>query len=126
MVSKHLLMIPPLHLAAISLSLNAIPALLVLIFTSFFNLSFSNHQLLIAIGGAAFLGIIGTAFATILFYTLVKRAGGIFASTVTYGIPFVAIAWGIFYGEVYYFKQVVCLLIILFGVYWGNKKTGKQ
>ena len=126
MVSKHLLMIPPLHLASISLSLNAIPALLLLISTSFFNLSFSNHQLLIAIGGAAFLGIIGTAFATILFYTLVKRAGGIFASMVTYGIPFVAIAWGIFYGEVYYFKQVLCLLIILFGVYWGNKKTVRQ
>ena len=126
MVSKHLLMIPPLHLAAISLSLNAIPALLVLICTGFFNLSFANHQLLVAVGGAAFLGIIGTAFASVLFYTLVKRAGGIFASMVTYGIPFVAIAWGIFYGEVYYFKQVLCLLIILFGVYWGNKKTVGQ
>jgi drug/metabolite transporter (DMT)-like permease len=126
MVTKHLLMISPLNLAAISLSLNAIPAFLVLIATSFFSLSFSNHQLLIAVGAAAFMGIMGTAFAIILFYTLVKRAGGIFASMVTYGIPFVAIAWGIFYGEVYYFKQVLCLLIILFGVYWGNKKTGKQ
>ena len=126
MVTKHLLMISPLNLAAISLSLNAIPAFLALIATSFFSLSFSNHQLLIAVGAAAFMGIMGTAFAIILFYTLVKRAGGIFASMVTYGIPFVAIAWGIFYGEVYYFKQVVCLLIILFGVYWGNKKTVKQ
>jgi len=126
MVSKHLLMISPLNLAAISLSLNAIPAFLLLIATGFFSLSFSNHQLLIAVGAAAFMGIMGTAFAIILFYTLVKRAGGIFASMVTYGIPFVAIAWGIFYGEVYYFKQVVCLLIILFGVYWGNKKTVRQ
>lgn len=126
MVSKHLLMIPPLHLAAISLSLNAIPALLLIISTGFFNLSFAHHPLLIAVGGAAFLGIIGTAFASVLFYTLVKRAGGIFASMVTYGIPFVAIAWGIFYGEVYNFKQVLCLLIILFGVYWGNKKTVGQ
>ena len=126
MVSRHLLMIPSLHLAAISLSLNAIPALLILILTSFFNLSFANPSLLIAVGGAAFLGIVGTAFATILFYTLVKRAGGIFASTVTYGIPFVAIGWGIVYGEVYDFKQIICLLIILFGVYWGNKKKVSQ
>ena len=126
MVSNHLLMISPLNLAAVSLSLNAIPAFLLLIATGFFSLSFSNHQLLIAVGAAAFMGIMGTAFAIILFYTLVKRAGGIFASMVTYGIPFVAIAWGIFYGEVYYFKQVVCLLIILFGVYWGNKKTVRQ
>lgn len=126
MVTNHLLMISPLNLAAVSLSLNAIPAFLLLIATGFFSLSFSNHQLLVAVGAAAFMGIMGTAFAIILFYTLVKRAGGIFASMVTYGIPFVAIGWGIFYGEVYYFRQVVCLLIILFGVYWGNRKTSKQ
>ena len=126
MVSRHLLMIPSLHIAAISLSLNAIPALLVLIITNFFNFPFASPPLLIAVGSAAFLGIIGTAFATILFYTLVKKAGGIFASMVTYGIPFVAIGWGVFYGEVYNFQQVVCLLIILFGVYWGNKKTVTQ
>jgi drug/metabolite transporter (DMT)-like permease len=125
-VSRHLLMIPSLHLAAISLSLNAIPALWVLILTGFFSTSFASPPLLIAVGGAAFLGIISTAFASILFYTLVKRAGGIFASMVTYGIPFVAIGWGIVYGEVYDFKQVVCLLIILFGVYWGNKKKVSQ
>jgi len=125
-VSRHLLMIPSLHLAAISLSLNAIPAFWVLILTGFFSTSFESPPLLIAVGGPAFLGIISTAFASILFYTLVKRAGGIFASMVTYGIPFVAIGWGIVYGEVYDFKQVVCLLIILFGVYWGNKKKISQ
>ena len=124
MVAKHLLTIPSLHIAAIALSLNAIPAMLVLIFTGFFNLPLANHPLLIAVGAAAFLGIIGTAFASIIFYTLVKRAGGIFASMVTYGIPFVAIGWGVFYGEVYNLVQIGCLLIILSGVYWGNKKEG--
>ena len=124
MVAKHLLTIPSLHIAAVALSLNAIPAMLVLIFTGFFTMPFVNHQLLIAVGAAAFLGIIGTAFASIIFYTLVKRAGGIFASMVTYGIPFVAIGWGIFYGEVYNYKQIGCLLMILAGVYWGNKKEG--
>ena len=122
MVSKHLLMIPPLHLAAMSLSLNAIPALLLLISTGFFNLSFAHHPLLIAVGGAAFLGIIGTAFASVLFYTLVKRAGGIFASMVTYGIPFVAIIWGFLYGELIGLLQILSLLLILLGVYWANRK----
>jgi drug/metabolite transporter (DMT)-like permease len=124
MVAKHLLTIPSLHIAAIALSLNAIPAMLVLICTGFFSMPLATHPILIAIGAAAFLGIIGTAFASIIFYTLVKRAGGIFASMVTYGIPFVAIGWGIFYGEVYNLEQIGCLLMILFGVYWGNKKEG--
>ena len=126
MVAKHLLTIPSLHIAAIALSLNAIPALIVLIFTGFFSRSFYNHQLMVAVGAAAFLGIVGTAFASVIFYTLVKRAGGIFASMVTYGIPFIAIGWGVYYGEVYTLKQIACLVIILFGVYWGNKKRGLQ
>ncbi|MBC7886527.1 MAG: DMT family transporter [Ferruginibacter sp.] len=123
MVAKHLLHISSLHIAAVALSLNAIPALLVLIFTGYFSLPLANHNLLVATAAACALGIVGTAMATILFYMLVKRAGGIFATTVTYGIPFIAIGWGIFYGEVFGWKQVVCLLIILFGVYWVNKKV---
>ena len=123
MVAKHLLNISSLHIAAVALTLNAIPALLVLIFTGFFSLSFGNHDLWVAIGAASILGVIGTAFATIIFYTLVKRAGGIFASMVTYGIPFIAIGWGIAFGEALGWQQVACLLIILVGVYWVNKKS---
>ena len=123
MVAKHLLNISSLHIAAVALTLNAIPALLVLIFTGFFSLSFGNHDLWVAIGAASILGVIGTAFATIIFYTLVKRAGGIFASMVTYGIPFIAIGWGIAFGEALGWQQIACVLIILVGVYWVNKKS---
>jgi len=52
-----------------------------------------------------------------------KRAGAIFASMVTYGIPFVAIMWGILYGEKIGIKQLVALSIILVGVYIANRKT---
>lgn len=123
MVARHLLNISSLHTAAVALSLNAIPALLVLIATGFFSLPFTNHDLLMGIGASMFLGVVGTAFATIVFYSLVKRAGGLFASMVTYGIPFIAIGWGILYGEALSWKQVFCLLIILLGVYWVNRKV---
>ena len=125
MVARHLVNIPSLHIAAVSLSLNAIPALLVLLFTGYFNLPLSNHQLLLATGAACLLGVAGTAVATIIFYMLVKRAGGIFASMVTYGIPFIAIGWGIIFGEHFGWLQLACLLIILLGVYWVNKKAIK-
>ena len=123
MVARHLSNISSLHIAAVALTLNAIPAIMVLIYTDFFNLPLGNHDVLPGVGAATFLGVVGTAFATIIFYTLVKRAGGIFASMVTYGIPFIAIGWGIFYGEVLGWQQVICLVIILFGVYWANKKN---
>ena len=50
-----------------------------------------------------------------------KRAGVLFSSMVTYGIPFVAVFWGIIYGEVITLIQVGCLAIILFGVYLTNR-----
>ena len=122
MVAKKLHQIPSLHIAAVGLSLNAIPAFAVLFFSGFFQLDFHADKILLATCASSLLGICGTAIATILFYVLMKRAGGIFASMVTYGIPFVAIGWGLVYKENFGWPQVVCLLIILFGVYLTNKK----
>ena len=121
LVTRHLSSIPSLQIAAVALTLNAIPASFILLFSGFFSLSFSNPALVLATGAATLLGVVGTAFATILFYSLVKRAGGLFASMVTYGIPFVAIAWGIYYKEHFSLLQVGCLLIILWGIYLANK-----
>lgn len=123
MVTRHLLGIPSLHIAAVALTFNALPALLVLYFTGFFHLPFTDKNILIALSAASVLGIMGTAIATILFYVLVKRASGIFASMVTYGIPFVAIGWGVYYQEAVGWKQLVSLLVILLGVYLANKKV---
>jgi drug/metabolite transporter (DMT)-like permease len=120
MVHRHLHQVGSLHIAALALTLNAIPALIVLFFTGYFNLPLTNEDILWSTGAAAILGVIGTALASIIFYVLVKKAGGIFASMVTYGIPFVAIFWGIIYKEAVTWKQVLCLLIILAGVYIAN------
>jgi drug/metabolite transporter (DMT)-like permease len=122
MVSRNLLHISSLHITAVALSFNAILAFIVLIFTGFFNLPFSNTAVLKGTAAAVFLGVMGTAVATVLFYMLVKRASSIFATMVTYAIPFVAIGWGFYYKEDIGWKQVMCLFIILLGVYWANKK----
>lgn len=122
MVAKKLSNITSLHIAAVALSLNAIPALLILIFTGYFNLPLNNKAFLISTGASVLLGVLGTAIATIIFYMLVKRAGGVFATMVTYGIPFIAIGWGIIYGESFGWQQAFCLLIILSGVYYSNRK----
>lgn len=124
MVHRHLSQIGSLQIAAVALTLNAIPALVVLYVTGYFNLLLTDKGVLLSTGAAAILGILGTAVASVIFYMLVKRAGAVFASMVTYGIPFVAIAWGIIYGEEISWKQVVCLIIILCGVYVANRKVG--
>ena len=124
-ISRYLGHVSSLHTAAVALVLNAIPALIVLIYTGYFELFTGNERsekILIATGAASLLGVLGTAVATIFFYMLVKNAGGIFASMVTYGIPVVAIGWGVYFGESFGLLQVGCLLIILLGVYWVNKR----
>ena len=83
----------------------------------------SEPAVIKATGASFILGVLGTAFASIIFYMLVKRAGTLFASMVTYGIPFVAVFWGLLDGEQITLLQVGCLGIILCGVYLVNKKT---
>ncbi len=122
LVAKHLGGIPSLQITAVALVLNAIPAVVILYFTNFFSNAFQNKSLLIGTGAAVVLGIGGTAIATFLFYALVKRAGGFFASMVTYGIPFIAIGWGIYFGESFNLAQAGSLFIILTGIYFANKK----
>lgn len=122
MVHKYLHHIGSIQIASVALSLNAIPALIVLYFTGYFNLPLNDSDILYSTGHAAMLGIVGTAIASIIFYVLIKRAGAVFSSMVTYGIPIVANFWGIIYKEEVGLKQFVCLALILAGVYIANRK----
>lgn len=122
MVGKHMQGIGSLEIASMAFVFLLMPCLIILYFTGFFTLPLTEDAYLLSIGASAILGIFGTAVASVLFYMLVKRAGALFASMVTYGIPFVAIGWGIWGGEQVNLIQVTCCGIILIGVYLANKK----
>jgi drug/metabolite transporter (DMT)-like permease len=57
-----------------------------------------------------------------MFYVLLKRAGAVFASMVTYGIPVIAIMWGLIFGEEIGWKQIISMAVILAGVWVANMK----
>ena len=67
------------------------------------------------------LGALGTGIALVYFNKLIKITDGIFASTVTYLIPVVAIFWGVFLNEEISFWQLFFVAIILGGVYITNR-----
>lgn len=92
-----------------------------LLFTDF---SSAYHHPLFwqSMGYVALLAIGGTAIATILFNILVKNTNALFASSVTYLIPIVAILWGIIDGETIGIRHIVSIMIILGGVYIVNRK----
>ena len=122
LVQRHLKEIPSLQIVSMALVMNAIPALVMLVFSGFFALDFNDNGVWVSIGFSCILGAIGTSVANILFYMLIKKAGVVFSSMVTYGIPFIAILWGIIYKERVGWLEVLCLSVILLGVYIANKK----
>jgi drug/metabolite transporter (DMT)-like permease len=121
LVSRFLKDLNPIHLATVSLASMIIPTALVLWQQDILRIPFDESAVRWSLISSVILGIVATAIATILFYMLVKRAGGLFASLVTYGIPFVAITWGFVYGENITLLQIGCLGIILSGVYLANR-----
>jgi drug/metabolite transporter (DMT)-like permease len=122
LVGRHMQGIGSIEIAALAFVFLMIPCGIILSTTGYFSQPLTETAYLQSTLASAVLGIFGTAVASVLFYMLVKRAGALFASMVTYGIPFVAIGWGIWYGEQVNFLQITCCGIILIGVYLANKK----
>ncbi len=125
-VSHGLQGLNPIHLATVSLSFMVIPTSIVLWQKGFLDLDLSDSTIRWSVLASALLGVVGSAIATALFYILVQKAGGLFASLVTYGIPFVALLWGFVYGEKITLLEVLCLAIILLGVYLAKGRIEKK
>jgi drug/metabolite transporter (DMT)-like permease len=62
------------------------------------------------------LAVFGTSLAVILFNKLIKHTSSVFASSVTYLIPIVAVFWGVIDGEVITWIQLGLFTIIISGV----------
>lgn len=74
-----------------------------------------------SLGYLTILSVMGTALAIILFNMLVQQTTALFASTVTYLIPIVAVLWGINDGEAVSFIDLLGLGGILLGIYLTGK-----
>ena len=122
LIVKHLKGINSLHIASIGLSVLAIPSFFILLFTGYFSAFNTSEPFVRATIASVILGVFGTAVAQIFFLMLLKRTGVVFSSLATYIMPFVAILWGVYYGETITNWELICLGIILSGVYFANKK----
>ncbi|MGZ8537087.1 MAG: DMT family transporter [Flavisolibacter sp.] len=121
LVGHYLKDVDGFKIATISLAIMAIPAGLVLWQQNVFSIARYDDEARISIGIAALLGLAGSAIATAFFYILIQKAGGLFASLVTYAIPIVAIIWAFVANENVTGLQILSLGVILGGVYLANK-----
>lgn len=68
------------------------------------------------------LAVVGTALSVVMFNQLIKITSPIFASSVTYLIPIVALVWGMLDGEELKLIEFLAMGLVLTGVYLVNKK----
>ncbi|MEO9805439.1 MAG: DMT family transporter [Reichenbachiella sp.] len=123
LIKHYLSDIRSLHITAVSFTLvSPISLGYLLLATDFLDKVGTDPQFLSGMAYVSALALIGTAVALVIFNKLVKTASPIFASSVTYVIPIVAIGWGIVDGETLNIYQIVGIGIVLVGVYLANKK----
>lgn len=95
LIKKYLSDLKPLTISTGNFIVMFLPALLVLYFSDFFEIA-SEPKVMTSLGYIAILGIVGTGLSNILFFRLIQISSPVFASSVTYLIPVVAIILGYF------------------------------
>lgn len=92
-------------------------------FSDFTHRLAMGESALLALGYLSVLGVVGTGLALMIFNKLLQMTTPLFASSVTYLIPIVAVGWGIFDGESLTLLHYVSMAVIICGVYLTNKRS---
>ena len=98
-------------------------AIVISFMSDYRQIDINDKDVKVALFSILILSIVGTVFAKILFNKFVQIASPVFASSVTYTLPIVALFWGLLDGEVFTLNQLFATVIILIGVYLANKKS---
>jgi drug/metabolite transporter (DMT)-like permease len=123
-IKRYLQDVKPLAIATGNFVAIIVPAVLVLSFSNFFaSETFLDDSIYISIGCVVILSLFGTVMAKIIFNSLIQISSPVFASSVAYLMPLVALLWGLLDGEVFGINQGLASLLILLGVYLVNKKV---
>ena len=124
MLKVHLQDVPATSIALGNFICILPPAIIILFYSGFMNIDIAKSpEVQKSLFYIIILSIFGSAFAKILFNKFIQIASPVFASSVTYTLPIVAIMWGILDGESINIKQILATTVILVGVYMANRKS---
>jgi drug/metabolite transporter (DMT)-like permease len=112
----------PVLIASMALTLVGVPSLVFLLALTDFTARVSIPGNPAALFYISILGAVGTALGVALFNKLLQISSLIFATSVTYTIPIVALLWGFFLREELTLGHGLGFAIILLGVWLANRK----
>ncbi|GGD22612.1 hypothetical protein GCM10011368_25840 [Hyunsoonleella pacifica] len=122
-LKRYLQHVNALTIAVGNFAVIVLPAIIILLCSGFFKMEvLSAPTLKPALFYMVLLSLFGTAIAKVMFNKLVHISTPVFASSVAYLMPIVAVFWGILDNERFSFLQAIATLIILIGVYLAHKR----
>lgn len=111
---------PPLLVAALPLAIISIAGFAVLGYLGL-NINVNDMQFIYSFSATLLLAFIGTSISLIMFNKLIQQTNTVFATSVTYLIPIVALFWGLFDHEQILYNHFIGLVFIL-GAIWMIRK----
>lgn len=121
LIKKYLSDVNPLSITTGNFAVLLVPATIILCFTDFFAIVY-QPETQISMLFVAILAVMGTCIANVIYFRLIQMSSPIFASSVTYMLPIVAIFWGILDHEALSPIQFLGASIVLVGVYLSARK----
>lgn len=121
-VKTHLNDVNPATITILGLSIVGVPAgIYLFVFSPFINILATDIRGLEGIFYISILSIFGSVIALILYNRLVQITNAVFATSVTYLVPVVALLWGVLDGERLPMVSIAFIALILTGVIMVNK-----
>lgn len=116
-----------LEIASLSFTFLAIPAWIVTLSLDTGSVLKTNSHAYEALFFISILSVFGTCLALLLFNQMIALKSPMFASSVTYMIPIVAVLLGVFLNhEQFHVSQFLGMIVIVGGVYLVNSKQKKM
>jgi len=120
-IQKYLKETHPISITAYSFVLIGLPALAIFLLTNPIETFYTESAIITAFSAVILLAVLGTVVANLLFFKMTQQTSALFASTVTYTIPIVALLWGLFDNEKLNYIHFIGMALILLGVFITSK-----
>ena len=120
-VKKYLKELDALTITAVSFLIVGLPTMIYLmVLTDFITQIDTGEEAITGLVYLIILAVAGTVLALIAFNYLIKIKSPLFAASVTYLIPVIAVVWGIIDGEKFNLLYILWIILILTGVFLVN------
>ncbi len=120
-INRYLKDVKSIIVASLSFGFIGIPAVIYLLFAIDFSETFHHPDFYMSMAAVFALSFFGTFLATVYFFDLVKETDAVFASSVAYIMPAVALIWGFIDGEIMSIMHILSMVLIVGGVYLIKK-----